>query len=160
MYTYFSIANRNTKSASTKVKGVITMVSKLEFEAIFPNVLSSINPNNNHKQTFTVRLNLPLKKYPAFTAIMEINRICTTIETLSKTMISSPSNRPPHTKSYGRTLKRIRTCIKIASVLMVIIILLASLTLIIFFISASTIIINNNNSTFSFNLPTSLYSTE
>lgn len=145
---YFSIAKRNTKNARTRVNGVITIVSKPELEAKLPNVLSSINPNNTHKQKFTVLLNLPLKTYPAFTAIIEINSSCTMIDMLSNIIKSSLFNRPPQTKSCGKIFRRTRTCIKIASVLMVMIILLVSLTLINFFIFPSIIIINNNNPTF------------
>ena len=76
------MASLSTKRASTIVNGVITVVSKPELEAKLPIVLSTIIPNITHVPTFTVLFNFPLKTYPAFTAIIEINSICTTIDML------------------------------------------------------------------------------
>ena len=46
--------------------------------------------------------------FDTYTVIIEINRVCTTINMLLK-MIKSVSifNRPPHTKSYGTILRSI-----------------------------------------------------
>lgn len=119
IYDYFSIANLKTKRASKIVIGVMTTVSKNEWEAKLPREFRIIIPNITHIPMFDVLLNLPFKIYPDFTATIEINTTWIRIDTISKRITSSCFfNRPPHTKSYGKMFSNMSPCMSRASVLM------------------------------------------
>jgi hypothetical protein len=98
----------------------MTTVSKKECETTLPMEFRIITPNITHIPMFDVLLNFPFKRYPDFTAIIEINTIWIRMDTISKMIASSCLfNRPPHTKSYGKIVSNISTCMSRAIVLIV-----------------------------------------